>query len=75
MDRVHIIVNTWCPVGSEIEASEILKAFSSEEKALAWLEDWAHQTKGELKVNGHVLEVPLRGTDYNTYYIEDRDVE
>lgn len=75
MDRVFIVVNKWCPSGGEIEATDIVKVRALEARALEDLEEMAHRTKGELKADGHVLEVPLRGTDYNTYYIEDREVE
>lgn len=75
MDRIYIIVNKWLPTGGEIEASEIVTVRSTEKAAMGWLESWQIIAGGELKADGHVLEVPLRGTDYNTYYIEDRDVE
>lgn len=77
MERIFIIVNKWMPTGGEIEATDIVTVRSTEEAALAFLQGMADSSPGlaEIKADGHVVEVPIRGTDYNTYYIEDRSVE
>lgn len=75
MSSVYIIVNTWQPSGGENESSSIISVKTTEEKSLKWLEDQHAALGGELKANGYLLEVPLKGTDFNYYYIEERDVE
>lgn len=75
MDKVYIIVNKWMPTGGEIEATDIIRVYGGEGGAKRWLEAQALMRGLEVNANGYVLEAPLRGTDYNTYYIEDRDVE
>lgn len=75
MSSVYIIVNTWQPSGGENESSCIVSVKTTEEKALGWLEEQHATLGGELKANGYLLEVPLKGTDFNYYYIEDRNAD
>lgn len=75
MSSVYIIVNKWQPTGGENESSEIIKVYDSEAKAMEWIESYAELHGAQPHSSGWVVEIPLRGTDFNTYYIEDRDVE